>query len=124
MNQISMQQWHDLGRESFEARLAGLIRRHYPQQSAGVDEPQLRALIAEQLPRARHYGLVDERSAATFVCAAWTLGRGFDERIPFLAQTLREPALSGQTKATMLTDFLSATFGALDASAERAQGAS
>ena len=123
MNQISMQQWHDLGRESFETRLVGVIRRHHPRQSAGVGEPRLRALIAEQLPRARAYGLVDECSAATFVCAAWMLGRGFDERVPFLAQTLRSQALTARTKATMLTDFLLATFRALDASAERAQGA-
>ena len=102
MNQISMQQWHDLGRESFETRLVGVIRRSYPLQSAGAGEPRLRALVAEQLPRARRYGLVDERSAATFVCAAWTLGHGFDERVPFLSQTLNAPGLSAQTKSTML----------------------
>lgn len=122
MNQITMQQWHDLGRESFETRLVGVIRRCYPRQSAEAGEPRLRALVAEQLPRARHYGLIDERSAATFICAAWTLGRGFDERVPFLAQVLNEPGLSARTRSTMLSDFLLATFRTLDASAERAEG--
>lgn len=124
MNQISPEQWQSLGERSFDTRMIAVIRENHAQQAAAASDDVLRREIARQRLRATRYGLTDERSAATFVYAAWLLGAEFDTRIPALAQVLGDPALAASRKTKALNDFSQVVFRALDgAAAARASGA-
>lgn len=111
--QIDRQQWDRIGRESFARRLVALIRRHHPERSATPADESLDAEIQRQLARTIGYGLADERSAATYIHAAWLLGLEFDQRIPGVHQILLEPTLPAARKAAALNDFVRTVFAAL-----------
>jgi hypothetical protein len=114
--QISQRQWDRIGRVSFEQRLIGVIRNFHPGRAAALDDAQLGAEINRQLRRATAYGLADERSAATYVHAAWLLGPEFDQRIPGIRQILVDPQIPAAGKAAALNDFSHLVFAALSPS--------
>ena len=113
MKQISREQWNRLGQDSFDARMVAVLRRHHPGQAARVDFAALVGAIRRQAARARDHGLADERSAATYVHAAWLLGEEFDRRIPAVAQILGDPSMAAADKAQALADFSRLVFRAL-----------
>ena len=110
---ISQDQWDALGKQSFDTRVAALIRRSHPEQAARLEAPQLMAEIRRQAVRAQAYGLKSEHAVATYVYTAWLVGPEFDKRLPGLAQILNEPTLSGGEKAKALSDFTSSVFHTL-----------
>jgi len=114
MNVISPQQWHRMGRDSFDARMVAVIRRHHPAQAARTPFEQLVQAIHRQVARARAHGLNDERSVATYVYAAWLLGEEFDRRVPAIAQVLAERRLHAAEKAKAIGDFCKVAFGILE----------
>ncbi len=106
-------QYQAMGRASYLQRLRELIRQHFPQHSAGIDDDRMDQLLWEQTLLARHYGLEDERSAARFALTAFLLGEGFDHHVPALAQILGSDQLSPSRKAQALEDFTLLLFSIL-----------
>ena len=106
-------QYEAMGRASYLQRLRRLIREHFPQQSAGIDDDRLDELLWEQTLLARRYGLEDESSAARFALTAFLLGEGFDRNVPALAQILDSDQLSPSRKAQALEDFTLLLFSIL-----------
>ena len=113
MNQISSEQWTQLGRDSFDARLIAIIRRNHPDQAAKMDFAAVVGAIRRQLPKAQHYGLTDEHSAATYVYTAWLMGEEFDSRIPAIAQILNDKRMKAAEKAKALGNFSRLVFRTL-----------
>ena len=113
MNQISSDQWNRMGRDSFDARLIALIRRNHPDQAAKMDFGGLIGAFHQQTAKARHYGLNDEFSAATYVYTAWLMGDQFDTRIPAIAQILGDKNMLATDKARALGNFSKLVFRAL-----------
>jgi hypothetical protein len=110
---ISQAQWDRMGQDSFDARLIAIIRRNHPEQAARVDFADLVGAIHRQVAKALCYGLRDERSAATYVYAAWLLGEEFDRRIPAVAQILQERRMAAAEKAAALGNFSKIVFRTL-----------
>ena len=117
MNQISSEQWTQLGRDSFDARLIGIIRRNHPDQAAKMDFAALVDAFHRQAAKARHYGLTDEHSAATYVYTAWLMGDEFDTRIPAIAQILDDKRMKAAEKAKALGNFSRLVFRTLSGGA-------
>jgi len=118
MNQISSEQWNQLGRDSFDARLIAIIRRNHPEQAAKMDFAATVATFHRQAAKAQqHYGLTDEHSAATYVYTAWLLGEEFDTRIPAIAQILNDKRMKAAEKARALGNFSRLVFRTLSAPA-------
>lgn len=113
MQQISSEQWKQLGRDSFDARLIAIIRRHHPEQAARMDFAAVVGAFHRQAAKAQAYGLTDEHSAATYVYTAWLMGEEFDTRIPALAQILNDRRLPAMDKAKALGDFARLVFRTL-----------
>jgi hypothetical protein len=113
MNRISSRQWATMGRDSFDARLIAVIRRNHPEQAANIDIATLVGAFRRQQAKARHYGLTDEHSTATYVYTAWLMGEEFDTRIPAVAQILADPTLACSAKARALSDFSRLVFRTL-----------
>lgn len=107
-------QYEAMGRASYLQRLRGLIREHFPRQSAGIDDERLDERLWAQTLLARRYGLKDERSAARFALTAFLLGEGFDRSVPALAQILDSDQLSPSSKAQALEDFTLLLFSILE----------
>lgn len=106
-------QYEAMGRASYLQRLRELIRQHFPQQSAEIDDDRMDQLLWQQTLLARSYGLEDERSAARFALTAFLLGEGFDRSVPALAQILDSDQLSPSRKAQALEDFTLLLFSIL-----------
>ena len=117
MNQISSEQWNRMGRDSFDARLIAIIRRNHPEQAARMDLAQLVGAFQRQAAKARHYGLNDEHSAATYVYTAWLMGEEFDTRIPAVAQILADRRMKSTEKAKALGHFTRLVFRTLSGGA-------
>lgn len=117
MASMTRAQWNRMGQDAFDARLVAIIRRHHPGLAAAMPFADLVAAIHRQLAHARAYGLNDERSAATYVYAAWLLGEEFDRRIPAIAQILRERRMTCADKSAALGHFCTLVFRALDRAA-------
>lgn len=117
MNQISSDQWKQMGRDSFDARLIAIIRRNHPDQAATMDFPALVGAIHRQAVKAQKYGLTDEHSTATFVYTAWLMGEEFDTRIPAVAQILADRRMKAAEKAKALSNFSRLVFRTLDGNA-------
>ena len=117
MNQISSEQWKQLGRDSFDSRLIALIRRNHPHQAAKMDFAALVGAIHRQATKAQKYGLTDEHSTATFVYTAWLMGEEFDTRIPAVAQILADRRMKAAEKAKALSNFSRLVFRTLDGNA-------
>ena len=113
MNQISSEQWKQLGRDSFDARLIAIIRRHHPDQAAKMDFASVVGAFHRQAAKAQHYGLTDEHSAATYVYTAWLMGEEFDTRIPAIAQILNDRRMRAIEKAKALGNFSRLVFRTL-----------
>ena len=113
MNQISSEQWKQLGRDSFAARLIGIIRRNHPDQAAKMDFAAVVGAFHRQAVKAQRYGLTDEHSAATFVYTAWLMGEEFDTRIPAVAQILNDKRTKAAEKARALGNFSRLVFRTL-----------
>jgi hypothetical protein len=113
MNQISSEQWKQLGRDSFAARLIAIIRRNHPDQAAKMDFAAVVGAFQRQAAKAQHYGLTDEHSAATFVYTAWLMGEEFDTRIPAVAQILNDKRMKAAEKARALGNFSRLVFRTL-----------
>lgn len=111
--QLEPAQYEAMGRTSYLQRLRALIREYFPRQSAGIDDDQMDERLWEQTLLARHYGLEDERSAASFALTAFLLGEGFDRSVPALAQILDSDQLSPSRKAQALEDFTLLLFSIL-----------
>ncbi len=109
--QIDATQMSLLGRACFNARLARAIRTAYPSLSAAFSDAEFDEAFDVQRAVAHAHGLEDERSAASFVHAAWLLGNGFDLRIPAVARLLKDEALSAREKARALDEFTRVVFG-------------
>ncbi|MDD2728816.1 hypothetical protein [Malikia sp.] len=107
-------QYEALGRSSYLDRLVALIRSRFPRPAEAMDDEALAQALWEETELARSYGLEDEQSAATFALTAWLLGRGFDHRIPALAQILNSDELSPGRKAQALRDFTLLLFSTLE----------
>lgn len=107
-------QYEAMGRASYLHRLRELIRQHFPQQAAGIDDDRMDQLLWKQTLLARRYGLEDERSAARFALTAFLLGEGFDRSVPALAQILDSDQLSPSRKAQALEDFTLLLFSILE----------
>ncbi len=120
MNQISSEQWAQLGRDSFDARLIAIIRRNHPDQAAKMDFASAVAAFHRQAAKARHYGLTDEHSAATYVYTAWLMGEEFDTRIPAIAQILADRRMKAIEKAKALANFSRLVFRTLSGPAPSA----
>jgi hypothetical protein len=120
MNQISSEQWKQLGRDSFDARLIAIIRRNHPDQAAKMDFAGVVDALHRQLAKAQHYGLTDEHSAATYAYTAWLLGAEFDSRIPAIAQILQDKRMKAGDKAKALGNFSRLVFRTLSAPAANA----
>lgn len=110
---LESDQYEAMGRASYLQRLRGLIREHFPRQSAGIDDERLDERLWAQTLLARRYGLEDERSAARFALTAFLLGEGFDRSVPALAQILDSDPLSPSRKAQALEDFTLLLFSIL-----------
>ena len=124
MNQISSDQWKQMGRNSFDARLIGIIRRNHPDQAAKMDFAAVVDAFHRQAAKAQHYGLTDEHSAATFVYTSWLMGEEFDTHIPAVAQILNDKRLKAAEKARALSNFSWLVFRTLAAApAEAARSA-
>ena len=119
MNQISSEQWKQLGRDSFDARLIAIIRRNHPDQAAKMDLASVVGAFHRQAAKAQHYGLTDEHSAATFVYTAWLMGEEFDTRIPAIAQILNDKRMKAIEKAKALANFSRLVFRTLSGGAPR-----
>jgi hypothetical protein len=117
MNQISSTQWTQLGQDSFDARLIGIIRRNHPEQAAKMDFASLVGAFHRQATKARRYGLTDEHSAATYVYTAWLMGEEFDTRIPAVAQILGDKKMLAPDKAQALGNFSRLVFRTLSGAA-------
>ncbi len=117
MNQISSDQWKQLGRDSFDARLIAIIRRNHPDQAAKMDFPALVGAFHRQAAKAQGYGLTDEHSAATYVYTAWLMGEEFDTRIPAVAQILADRRMKAPEKAQALANFSRLVFRTLSGAA-------
>jgi hypothetical protein len=113
MNQITSDQWKQMGRDSFDARLIGIIRRNHPDQAARMDFAAVVGAFHRQAAKARHYGLTDEHSAATFVYTSWLMGEEFDTRIPAIAQILNDKRMKAAEKARALGNFSRLVFRTL-----------
>lgn len=113
MNQISSEQWKQLGRDSFAARLIAIIRRNHPDQAAKMDFATVVGAFQRQATKAQRYGLTDEHSAATFVYTAWLMGEEFDTRIPAVAQILNDKRMKAAEKARALGNFSRLVFRTL-----------
>ena len=107
-------QYEAMGRANYLQRLRELIRHHFPQHSAGIDDDRMEQRLWEQTLLARRYGLEDERSAARFALSAFLLGEGFDRSVPALAQILDSDQLSPSRKAQALEDFTLLLFSLLE----------
>jgi len=124
MNQISSDQWKQMGRDSFDARLIAIIRRNHPEQAQKMDFAAVVGAFHRQAAKAQHYGLTDEHSAATFVYTSWLMGEEFDTRIPAVAQILNDKRLKAAEKARALSNFSRLVFRTLAAApAEAARSA-
>ena len=124
MNQISSDQWKQMGRDSFDARLIAIIRRNHPEQAQKMDFAAVVGAFHRQAAKAQHYGLTDEHSAATFVYTSWLMGEEFDTRIPAVAQILNDRRLKAAEKARALGNFSRLVFRTLSgAPAEAARSA-
>jgi hypothetical protein len=117
MNQISSEQWSQMGRDSFDARLITVIRRNHPDQAAKLDKATLVGAFRRQQAKAAHYGLTDEHSAATYVYTAWLMGEEFDTRIPAVAQILADRRMKAPEKAKALANFSRLVFRTLSGAA-------
>jgi len=117
MNQISSEQWKQLGRDSFDARLLAIIRRNHPDQAARMDFAAVVGAFHRQAAKAPRYGLTDEHSAATFVYTAWLMGEEFDTRIPAVAQILNDTRMKAAEKARALANFSRLVFRTLSGGA-------
>jgi len=113
MNQISREQWKQLGRDSFDARLIAIIRRNHPEQARTMDFAATVGAFHRQAAKALHYGLTDEHSAATYVYTAWLMGEEFDTRIPAVAQILNDRRMKAAEKARALGNFSRLVFRTL-----------
>jgi hypothetical protein len=113
MNQISPEQWSQMGRDSFDARLIAIIRRNHPDQAAKMDFASLVPALHRQTAKAHRYGLTDEHSAATYVYTAWLMGEEFDSRIPAVAQILADKRMRAADKAKALGNFSKLVFRTL-----------
>ena len=113
MNQISSEQWKQLGRDSFDARLIAIIRRNHPEQVAKMDFATVVGAFHRQAAKAQRYGLTDEHSAATYVYTAWLMGEEFDTRIPAVAQILADRRMKAAEKAKALGNFSRLVFRTL-----------
>ena len=120
MNQISSEQWQQLGRDSFDARLIAIIRRNHPEQAAQMDFAAVVGAFHRQTAKALRYGLTDEHAAATFVYTAWLLGEEFDSRIPAIAQILNDKRMKAIEKAKALSNFSRLVFRTLSGAANEA----
>ncbi|MEO0003689.1 MAG: hypothetical protein RLZZ22_1381 [Pseudomonadota bacterium] len=107
-------QYEAMGRASYLQRLRELIRHHFPQQAAGIDDDRMDERLWAQTLLARRYGLEDEHSAARFALTAFLLGEGFDRSVPALAQILDSDQLSPSRKAQALEDFTLLLFSLLE----------
>ena len=119
MNQISSEQWTQLGRDSFDARLIAIIRRNHPDQAAKMDFASVVGAFHRQAAKAQRYGLTDEHAAATYVYTAWLMGEEFDTRIPAVAQILNDKRMRAIDKAKALGNFSRLVFRTLSAPASR-----
>jgi len=119
MNQISGEQWKQLGRDSFDARLIAIIRRNHPEQAQKMDFAAVVGAFHRQAAKAQAYGLTDERSAATYVYTAWLMGEEFDTRIPAIAQILNDKRMRALEKAKALGNFSRLVFRTLSTAAPR-----
>ena len=117
MHQISSEQWTQMGRDSFDARLIAIIRRHHPEQASKMDFASVVGAFHRQAAKAQAHGLTDEQSAATYVYTAWLLGEEFDTRIPAIAQILGDPHMKAIDKARALANFSRLVFRTLSAPA-------
>jgi hypothetical protein len=117
MHQISSEQWTQMGRDSFDARLIAIIRRHHPEQAAKMDFAGVVGAFHRQAAKAQAHGLTDEHSAATYVYTAWLLGEEFDTRIPAIAQILGDRGMKAVDKANALANFSRLVFRTLSAPA-------
>ncbi len=111
---FSPAQYEAIGRSSYLDRLVALIRGNFPRPAEAMDDEALAQALWEETELARSYGLEDEQSAATFALTAWLLGRGFDHRIPALAQILNSNELSPGQKAQAMRDFNLLLFSTLE----------
>ena len=119
MNQISSEQWKQLGRDSFDARLIAIIRRNHPDQAARMDFASVVGAFHRQAAKAQRYGLTDDHSAATYVYTAWLMGEEFDTRIPAIAQILNDKRMKAIDKAKALGNFSRLVFRTLSTPASR-----
>ena len=117
MNQISSEQYAQLGRDSFDARLIAIIRRNHPDQAEKMDFPTVVRALRRQAAKAQHYGLTDEHSAATYAYTAWLMGEEFDTRIPAVAQILADRRMKAPEKAQALSNFSRLVFRTLSGAA-------
>ncbi len=117
MNQISSEQWNQMGRDSFDARLIAIIRRNHPDQARKMDFAALVGAFHRQAAKAQHHGLTDEFSAATYVYTAWLMGEEFDTRIPAVAQILADRRMKAPDKARALSNFTRMVFCTLSGGA-------
>jgi hypothetical protein len=120
MNRISSEQWKQMGRDSFDARLVAIIRRNHPDQAAKMDFAGIVGAFHRQAAKAQAYGLTDEHSAATYVYTAWLMGEEFDTRIPAVAQILGDRRMKAIDKAKALANFSRLVFRTLAAPAPAA----
>jgi len=117
MNQISSEQWNQMGRDSFDSRLIAIIRRNHPEQARKMDFAALVGALRRQAAKAGHYGLTDEFSAATYAYTAWLMGEEFDTRIPAVAQILADRRMKATEKAKALSNFTRLVFRTLSGGA-------
>ncbi|MBW8760555.1 MAG: hypothetical protein JF586_23470 [Burkholderiales bacterium] len=113
MNQISSDQWKQMGQDSFDARLIAIIRRNHPEQAQKMDFAAVVGAFHRQVAKAQRYGLTDEHSAATYVYTAWLMGEEFDTRIPAVAQILNDKRMKAAEKARALGNFARLVFRTL-----------
>ena len=79
-----------LGKQSeldFVNRLVELLREQFP-DSLDIPKPELRSEITRQIEKARSYNLSTEQQIATYVVAAYLLGKTFDKQFPAAREIL------------------------------------
>ncbi len=93
-------------------RLLRLLAECFP-DTAEVPGAELRQGVAEEIEKARGYGLLNEDEIAVYVVTAWQLGRDFDGFFPAAQLVLASQDYSGAEKRDWLQAWTLTMFKAL-----------
>lgn len=88
-------------RERYVQRTRDRLRREWPEECAGLEEPQLEELVRRARDKAESYGLEVEGDVWLFTESWLLIGDDFDEspEYPWARQILQDDQMNGTAKA-------------------------